>query len=60
MCVGPNLTILKICPTTVTLMILGSLVAAPENTMQLRGLIKGSNERSWHQLYFVFLLGITQ
>ena len=43
MSVGQKLTILKICLTIVTLMILGNLEAAPEEAMQLRGLIKGSN-----------------
>ena len=43
MSVGHKLKILKICLTIVTLMILDNLEAAPEETMQLRGLIKGSN-----------------
>jgi hypothetical protein len=41
MSVGQKLTILKIHLTIVT--ILGNLEAAPEEAMQLRGLIKGSN-----------------
>ena len=40
---GKKLMILKIHLTIVTLVILGNLDAAPEKTMQLRGLIKGSN-----------------
>jgi hypothetical protein len=43
MYVGQKLTILKIRLTIVTLMILGVLEAAPEETMHLRRLIKGSN-----------------
>ena len=43
MSVGRKLTILKICLTIVTLMILGNLEAAPEETMHLRRLIKDSN-----------------
>ena len=43
MSVGQEMTILKICLKVVTLMILGSLEAAPEETMHLRRLIKGSN-----------------
>ena len=50
MSVGQKLMILKICPTIVTLMILGNLKAAPEETMQLRGLIKRSNWRLGHYL----------
>ena len=46
-----KLTILKICLTIVTLMILGNLKAAPEVTMQLRGLIKGSNWSLGHYLF---------
>ena len=43
MSVGQKLTILKIRLTIVTVMILGNLEAAPEEAIQLRGLIKGSN-----------------
>ena len=43
MSIKQKLTILEICLTIVTRMILGNLEAAPEETMQLRGLIKGSN-----------------
>ena len=39
MSVGQKLTILKIPLTIVTLMILSNLEAAPEDTMQFRGLI---------------------
>ena len=55
MSVGPKLATLKNRLAIVTFMILGNLEAAPEKTMQLRGLIKGLNERSWHQLHFVFV-----
>jgi hypothetical protein len=43
MSVGQKLTNLKIRLTIVILMILGNLQAAPEETMHLRRLIKGSN-----------------
>ena len=43
MSIGQKLMILKICLTIVTLVILGNLEAALKETMQLRGLIKGSN-----------------
>ena len=43
MSVGQKLTMLKICLTIATVMILCSLEVAPEDTIQLRGLIKGSN-----------------
>ena len=51
MSVGQKLTILKICLTIVTVMILGSLEAAPEEALQLRGLIKGSNWSLGHYLF---------
>ena len=43
MSLGQKLTILKICLKVVILMILSSLEAAPEDSMHLRRLIKGSN-----------------
>ena len=43
MSVGQKLNILKIRLTVVILMILGSLEAAPEDTVHLRRLIKDSN-----------------
>ena len=42
--VGQKLDILKIHPTSVTFLRLRNLEAAPEETMQLRRLIKSSNE----------------
>ena len=47
---GQKLKILKICLKVVILMILGSLEAAPEDSMHLRRLIKGSNGRLGHCL----------
>ena len=43
MSVGQKLMILKICLTIARLIILSNLEAAPVKTLQLRGLIKGSN-----------------
>ena len=51
MSVEQKLTILKICLTIVTVMILGNLEAAPEEALQLRGLIKGSNWSLGHYLF---------
>ena len=42
--VGQKLAMLKICPTSVTILRLRNLEAAPEEAMQLRRLIKISNE----------------
>ena len=39
--VGPKLMILKTSLTIVTLMVLGNLEAAPEETMQLKGADQG-------------------
>ena len=44
MSVGQKLTMLKICSTRVTFLSLSNLEAAPEEAMQLRRLIKSSNE----------------
>ncbi len=44
MSVGQKLAMLKICPTYVKFLSLGDLEAAPEEAMQLRRLIKSSNE----------------
>ena len=44
MSLGQKLTMLKICSTRVTFLSLGHLEAAPEEAMQLRKLIKTSNE----------------
>ena len=44
MSVGQKLTMLKICSTRVTFLSLSDLEAAPEEAMQLRRLIKSSNE----------------
>ena len=49
--VWQKLAILKIRLTIVTVMILGSLEAAPEEALQLRGLIKGSNWSLGHYLF---------
>ena len=44
MSVGQKLAMLKFRSTSVTLLNLSDLEAAPEETMQLRRLIKSSNE----------------
>ena len=44
MSVGQKLAMLKICSKSVTFLSLRDLEAAPEETMQLRRLIKSSNE----------------
>ena len=44
MSVGQKLTMLKIRSTRVTFLSLSNLEAAPEDAMQLRKLIKSSNE----------------
>ena len=44
MSVGQKLTMLKIRSTRVTFLSLSNLEAAPEEAMQLRRLIKSSNE----------------
>ena len=44
MSVGQKLAMLKIRSTSVTFLSLRNLEAAPEEAMQLRGLIKSSNE----------------
>ena len=44
MSVGQKLAMLKFRSTSVTLLNLSNLEAAPEETMQLRRLIKSSNE----------------
>ena len=44
MSLGQKLELLKIRSTSVTFLSLRNLKAAPEETMQLRGLIKSSNE----------------
>ena len=44
MSVGQKLTMLKICSTSVTFLSFRNLEAAPEETMQLKRLSKGSNE----------------
>ena len=44
MSVGQKLAMLKICSKSVTFLGLGDLEAALEETMQLRRLIKSSNE----------------
>ena len=44
MSLGQNLVMLKIRSTSVTFLSLRNLEAAPEEAMQLRRLIKGSNE----------------
>ena len=44
MSVGQKLGMLKFCFTSVTLLSLCNLEAAPEEAMQLRRLIKSSNE----------------
>ena len=46
MSVGQKLTMLKIRSTSVTFLSLRDLEAAPEEDMQLRRLIKSSNESS--------------
>ena len=51
MSVRQNLMILKIRLTIVTVRILGNLEAAPEEALQLRGLIKGSNWSFGHYLF---------
>ena len=45
---------LKICPTSVTFLSLRNLKAAPEEAMQLRRLIKSSNERLGPYLFGKF------
>ena len=45
MSVGQKLAMLKISSTSVTFLSLRNLEAAPEEAMQLRRLIKSSNER---------------
>ena len=42
--VGQKLAMLKICSTSVTFLSLRNIEAAPEEAMQLRRLIKSSNE----------------
>ena len=44
MSVGQKLAMLKICSTPITFLSLCDLEAAPEEAMQLRRLIKSSNE----------------
>ena len=44
MSVGQKLALLKICFTFITFLSLRNLEAAPEEAMQLRRLIKSSNE----------------
>ena len=47
MSVGQKLMMLKIHSTSVTFLSLPNLEAAPEQTMQIRRLIKRSNEREY-------------
>ena len=44
MSVGQKLVMLKICSTSITFLSLRNLVPAPEEAMQLKRLIKSSNE----------------
>ena len=51
MCVGQKLAMLKIRSKSVTFLSLCDLKAAPEEAMQLRRLIKSSNESSGPYLF---------
>ena len=54
MSVGQKLAMLKICSTSVTFLSLCNLEAAPEEAMQLRRLIKSSNESLEPYLFGTF------
>ena len=54
MSVGQKLTMLKIRSTSITFLSLRNLKAAPEEAMQLRRLIKSSNESLGPYLYGKF------
>ena len=54
MSVGQKLTMLKIRSTSVTFLSLRDLEAAPEEAMQLRRLIKCSNESLGPYLFWKF------
>ena len=54
MSVGQKLTMLKIRSTRFTFLSLRDLEAAPEEAMQIRRLIKGSNESLGHYLFGKF------
>ena len=54
MSVGQKLAMLKICATRMTFLSLRNLEAAPEEAMQLRRLIKSSNESLGPYLYGKF------
>ena len=59
MSVGQKLAMLKIRPTYVKFLSLGDLEAAPEEAMQLRRLIKSSNESLGPYLFGKFELHLT-
>jgi hypothetical protein len=54
MSVGQKLGMLKICATSITLLSLRNLEVAPEESMQLRKLIKSSNENLGPYLFGKF------
>ena len=58
MSVSQTLAMLNICPTSVTFLRLHNLKAAPEGTMQLRRLIKSSNESLEPWVWSTLPLGV--